>query len=154
MKNVLFERKTIRIKLPLKERNFTFTSASLKNNCLFASKNCDEEGGTEKRQQVIPVYTEVFQHFEKKFKDVMKNLNMDSDVKKLRDRIEQKKAECLENENIAKTNDKILIPSYQPIPIKSYKLKNNHSADCLLFAMPESSLTECLRNREKGGKCP
>ena len=83
----------------------------------------------------------------------MKEVDLNPAVKKLQEHIKLKKDDCLEEEKPSKSDDKILIPGYQPIPISSYKLKN-HSNQCLLLAMPETSMTTCLRRRENGGTCP
>ena len=104
-------------------------------------------------REVIPVYVHVFDYFEKKFRDAFINTELDSEVERFRGEIEAKKEKCLESGKATKSKDELLIPKYQPVPISSYALKN-HSTECMLLAMPESSLTKCLRNKESGFNCP
>ena len=104
-------------------------------------------------QRVIPVYAKVYHHFEKKFKEMPKTFDMDQGVKRLKEHIKLKKENCLKEDHATISDDEILIPGYQPVPISSYKLKN-HSTDCLLLAMPGPSMRDCLKNRENGGSCP
>ena len=105
--------------------------------------------------EIIPEYVQVFEYFEEKFRnDITNRSDIDADVQILLDKIQAKKAKCLESDKGTESNDDHrLIPKFQPIPISSYKLRDN-STDCFLLAMPESSLTQCLKAKQNGEKCP
>ena len=104
-------------------------------------------------QDVIPVYIDVFNYFETKFRDQILNRQIKLDVTKLLDLKAKKQEECLQPGNSSNpTNDPRLVPKNQPRPIRSYELKIN-STECLLLAMPEPSLTSCLKNKEMRLEC-
>ena len=102
-------------------------------------------------REVIPVYVHAFQYFEKKFKEKIKNPKFDSEVQTLKKLIGTKRKKCVQPGKMANSNDERLVPSYQPVPINSYSLKNN-STECVLLAMPEKSKLECLRKKEQNRK--
>ena len=100
---------------------------------------------------VIPVYIDVYNHFEKKFREQILNICIQSDVEELRYFKRKKQDECLLSLDSMEPTDARFIPN-NPVPMQSYKLKSN-STECLLMTLPEKELNKCLKNKERGLEC-
>ena len=95
-------------------------------------------------REIIPVYFDAYEYFAEKLREqILSRDDLKSDVIKLQNILEEKRSECFGDGK--KLKDERLVPAFQPVPIYTYALKS-HSTDCVRIALPESALTDCLRD--------